>query len=120
MIFLQALSKMRRADLEFNIEGLTLRPFRTGDNIRFGNVEVEPVHVDHSIPRAYGFVVHTSNGAIIYTGDFRHHGAKREMTDDFVHIASEADPKVVVTEATNMTGAYVSSSACRKLKLKTG
>ena len=110
-VILQALSKMRRADLEFNIAGLNFRPFRTGDKIHFGNVEVEPVHVDHSVPGSYGFVVQTSNGAIVYTGDFRHHGAKREMTDDFVEKATEADPKAVFTEATNMTGANVSWEA---------
>ena len=117
LTIMRAQSEMRRADLEFNIEGLNFRTFRTGKKIRVGNLEVEPVHVDHSVPGAYGFVIHTSNGAIAYTGDFRHHGAKSEMTDDFVEKAREAEPVAVVTEATNMTGATVSSEAEVESKL---
>jgi ribonuclease J len=51
---LQALSVMRRADLEFDVEDLAFKPFRTGDRITIGCLEVEPVHVDHSVPGAYG------------------------------------------------------------------
>jgi len=110
-IILQALSEMRRADLEFDIEGVVFKPFRTGDKITVGNLEIEPVHVDHSVPGAYGFVIQTSNWAVVYTGDFRAHGAKPKMTYDFVEKAKEAEPVAVVTEATNMTGASVSSEA---------
>jgi ribonuclease J len=110
-IILRALGEMRRADLEFNVEGIEFKAFRTGDKKRIGSVEVEPVHVDHSVPGAYGFVVHTSNGAVVYTGDFRVHGAKPEMTRDFVEKARVAEPVAVVTEATNLTGASVSSEA---------
>jgi len=108
-IVLQALSEMRRADFEFNVENVTFKPFRTGDKIAIDDLEIEPVHVDHSVPGAYGFIIHTTNGAVVYTGDFRAHGAKPEMTSDFVDKAKEAEPVVVVTEATNMTGASVSS-----------
>jgi len=108
-IILQALSEMRRADLEFNVEGINFKHFRTGDKIVIDDLEIEPVHVDHSVPGAYGFVIHTVNGAVVYTGDFRAHGAKPEMTYDFVEKAKEAKPVAVVTEATNMTGASVSS-----------
>ena len=106
---LQTLSSMRRADLEFDIEGTNFVGFRTGKKIVVGGLEIEPVHVDHSVPGAYGFVIHTSSGAVVYTGDFRCHGAKGDMTRDFVAKASEAEPVAVVTEATNMTGASVSS-----------
>lgn len=106
---LQAQSKIRRADLEFNIEGLDFKTFRTGKKIRVDNLEVEPVHVDHSVPGAYGFVIHTTQGSLAYTGDFRHHGAKSEMTDDFVEKVCETDVAAIITEATNMTGASVSS-----------
>ena len=108
-IVLQALSEMRRADFEFNVEGLTFKPFRTGDHIAIDHLEIEPIHVDHSVPGAYGFIIYTTNGAVVYTGDFRAHGAKPEMTSDFVKKAKDAEPVVVITEATNMTGASVSS-----------
>ncbi len=108
-IILQALSEMRRVDLEFDVAGITFKPFRTGKKIVASNLEVEPVHVDHSIPGAYGFIIHTSSGSVVYAGDFRAHGAKPEMTRDFVKKAKEAEPVVVITEATNMTGASVSS-----------
>jgi ribonuclease J len=107
-IILQSLSEMRRADLEFDIKDIAFNVFRTGDKKKIGSLEIEPIHVDHSVPGAYGFVIHTSNGAVVYTGDFRVHGTKREMTLDFAAKAKEAKPVALVTEATNMTGASVS------------
>lgn len=108
-IILQALSEIRTANLEFDVEGISFRSFRTGDAIVVDDVEVKPIHVDHSIPGAYGFVVHTSEGSVVYTGDFRAHGTKPEMTLDFVEKAREVEPVAVITEATNMVGASVSS-----------
>ena len=108
---LQALSDVRRANLEFSVSDIEFKTFRTGKKITVDGLEIEPVHVDHSVPGAYGFVIHTSNGAVVYTGDFRDHGAKPEMTRDFVEGAKKADPTAIVTEATNMTGATVSSEA---------
>jgi len=110
-IILQALSEMRRADFEFNVENISFKPFRTGDKIAIGELEIEPIHVDHSVPGAYCFIIHTTNGAVVYTGDFRAHGAKPEMTSDFVEQAKKAEPVAVVTEATNMTGASVASES---------
>jgi len=43
------------------------RTFRTGKKITVDNIEVEPVHVDHSIPAAYGFIVRTGESTIVYT-----------------------------------------------------
>ena len=108
---LHALGEMRRADLEFNVEDIAFKSFRTGEKLRIGSLEIQPVHVDHSVPGAYGFIIHTSSGAVVYTGDFRVHGAKPQMTRDFVKKAKEADPVAIVTEATNMTGASISSEA---------
>jgi ribonuclease J len=108
---LQALSDVRRANLEFSVSDIEFKAFRTGKKITVDNLEIEPFHVDHSVPGAYGFLIHTSNGTVVYTGDFRDHGAKPEMTRDFVENARKAEPAAIVTEATNMTGATVSSEA---------
>jgi len=116
-MIMEASSELRKADFESNIEGLSFESFRTGKKIHIGTLEIEPVHVDHSIPGAYGFLIHTSNGAVVYTGDFRRHGAKCEMTEDFVEKACQVEPVAVVTEATNMTGASVSSEAEVESKL---
>ena len=60
------------------------KTFRTNDKIRIDSLEIEPIHVDHSVPGAYGFVIHTSEGPIVYTGDFRMHGLHSERTKDFI------------------------------------
>jgi len=106
---MHALGETRRTDIEFCVKDIPFRPFRTGEKLRIGSLEIEPVHVDHSVPGAYGFVIGTSYGTVVYTGDFRTHGSKPKMTRDFVDKAREAEPVAVITEATNMTGASISS-----------
>jgi ribonuclease J len=78
------------------------RTFRTGDKIEVGNMVVEPVHVDHSIPAAYGFLVHTSEGTVVYTGDLRSHGPRKDMTEEFTERACECEPVAMICEGTRM------------------
>ena len=102
LAILQALSEMRQKGFENDLEGIDFRTFRTGDKIRFGEMEVEPVHVDHSVPGSYGFIVHTSRGTIVYSGDFRAHGPKSNMTQDFVDKAKNDHPELFLCEGTNL------------------
>ncbi|UCE43526.1 MAG: MBL fold metallo-hydrolase, partial [Candidatus Bathyarchaeota archaeon] len=81
------------------------RTFRTGDKIEVGDVTVEPVHVDHSIPAAYGFLIHTSKGTIVYTGDLRAHGPRKDMTEEFRENARESEPVAMICEGTRMAEA---------------
>jgi ribonuclease J len=61
-----------------------------------------PIHVDHSIPGAYGFIIHTSEGTIIYTGDLRLHGPVGRMTEEFVAKAVEEHPIALICEGTRV------------------
>jgi len=76
--------------------------FRTGRKIRIDHLVVEPIHVDHSIPASYGFIIHTSKGAIVYTGDLRAHGPRKEMTEEFAEKARESEPRAMMCEGTRM------------------
>jgi len=115
-LILQALEERSNRDMEDEILNFKRRPFqrndqpvhrnirtfRTGDKLKIGSLEVEPVHVDHSIPGAYGLIVHTSDGAVVYTGDIRLHGSKPEMTRDFVEKAKEVKPIALIIEGTRI------------------
>jgi len=98
-IFMDAMEKTS------NFANYGLHPyklFRTGDKIAIGNLEIEPVHVDHSIPAAYGFIIHTSSGTMVYTGDLRQHGPRSDMTEDFITRAVSAEPEAIITEGTRL------------------
>lgn len=91
-----SLGKVKFGEHEF-------REFRTGTRIKIGSVEVVPVHVDHSTPGAYGFVIHTSEGAVAYTGDMRLHGPRGDMTEEFIAQAAREKPIAMICEGTRVS-----------------
>ena len=76
--------------------------FRTGHKVKVDSVTVEPVHVDHSIPAAYGYIIHTSEGRVVYTGDLRRHGPRKDLTEDFLGKAEKTEPIALICEGTRM------------------
>jgi len=76
--------------------------FRTGKKVKVDALEIEPIHVDHSIPGAYGLIVHTSKGSVVYSGDYRLHGPMSQMTNEFAERAAKVDPAVMVSEGTRV------------------
>jgi ribonuclease J len=102
LAILRTLSEMRPKGFENDLEGLQFKTFRTGDRIGFGEIELEPIHVDHSVPGSYGFLIYTSGGTIAYSGDFRAHGTKANLTTDFVAAAKKSKPDMFLCEGTNL------------------
>jgi len=83
-------------------EHANLNFFKSGDKIKVKHLEIEPIHVEHSVPGAYGFIVKTSAGPLIYTGDLRLHGPKSNMTQEFVKKAAACKPYAMLIEGTRI------------------
>jgi ribonuclease J len=68
--------------------------------VKVGGLEVVPFPVDHSVPFAYGYLIRTSEGTLVYTGDFRHHGPRAEATRQFLDAAAKETPIGLIIEGT--------------------
>lgn len=82
---------------------LNFETFRTGDEKQICDLRFKPIHVDHSVPAAYGFIIYADGKTIAYTGDLRMHGFKSELTKDFI-TALEGEEKIdaMICEGTNV------------------
>lgn len=48
-----------------------LNVVNAGDSIKLGCMDIKFIHVNHSIPDAVAFAIHTPAGTIMHTGDFK-------------------------------------------------
>lgn len=55
---------------ENNIEHANLHVIEPHKNLTFGNINVFPISVTHSVPGSLCYVIDTDDGAIVYTGNF--------------------------------------------------
>ena len=80
-----------------------INTFRTGKKFKIDSLEINPLHVDHSVPGAYGFIIYTSEGPVVYTADLRRHGTRGDMTEEFISEAKAAKPIALLAEGTRIT-----------------
>ncbi|KYK29552.1 MAG: hypothetical protein AYK23_05045 [Candidatus Proteinoplasmatales archaeon SG8-5] len=67
-----------------------------------GSASVQIFPVDHSIIGASGFIAHAGGRSIGYTGDFRNHGSRPELTRAFVENMASSDLDILFIEGTNI------------------
>ncbi len=92
----------KRRDARDGFESRDIRVFKFGRKFIIKDLEIIPCRVDHSLPGATGYIIHTSNGSIIYTGDLRFHGRNNKWSYDFVEKAADTDPIVMISEGTRI------------------
>ncbi len=80
----------------------TFHPFKNHQTIKIGCLDIEPIHVDHSVPGAHALLIHTTEGTVAYTGDLRTHGLHASLTTDFTQTATQAKPIALITEGTRI------------------
>jgi len=69
---------------------------------RIGDMEIEALPVSHSLEGATAYIIHTGKGPVIYTGDFRFHGYKGDLTRKFVKHAADVEPVALMIEGTRI------------------
>jgi ribonuclease J len=72
------------------------------EKYKVGDIEVQAIPVDHSLPGACAFIIYTDKGNIVYTGDFRFHGRRKELSKKFVEISKNALPEIMICEGTRI------------------
>jgi ribonuclease J len=83
--------------------------FEFGRAFKIKHLTIEPFKVDHSLAGATGYIIHTSSGRIVYTGDFRFHGRRQKETHAFMEACSATEPDLLICEGTR-----VNESSCKK------
>jgi ribonuclease J len=87
-------------------DGYETRPLNVceyGKKFKVGDLEVVAYEVDHSLPGATAYLVHASEGTILYTGDYRFHGYLGDKTREMIEKVSSEDISAVITEGTRIT-----------------
>lgn len=64
-----ALIQKKLADRNINYKNIII--YREDTKVKFKDMEVEFFRTTHSIPDSHGICIHTSNGTIVSTGDFK-------------------------------------------------
>jgi len=85
--------------------------------VKVGDLEVEMVPVDHSLPGSAAYIVYTDQGTLVYTGDIRFHGSKREHSRKFVQKAKAAKPSWLLCEGTRIDKTEKDSEDAVKQKI---
>jgi ribonuclease J len=62
--------KKRQEDFK-NVRPLNIHNVSNQDRLRLGAFDVEFFHVNHNIPDSVGVVIHTPEGTIVHTGDWK-------------------------------------------------
>ena len=67
----QAIGLIRKKLDEKNIQYKNLFVYTEDTRVKFKNLEIEFFRTTHSIPDSHGICIHTPNGTIVTTGDFK-------------------------------------------------
>ena len=65
--------------------------FQNKEKMKLGSFTIEPYLVDHSAMDAYAFLIEAEGKTLFYTGDFRGHGRKKWLFEEFIKNPPEID-----------------------------
>lgn len=85
-----------KTNFETDIKNVEIIP--KDDSFKIKNLLITPIEVNHSAHGSAAYIIETSIGSIIYTGDFR----LGDSTRNFIEVAKKVKPKILICEGTNV------------------
>jgi len=85
---------------ENDYSGINFKCFKNQKSFKINDIEILPIEVDHSIIGANSFLIYTDTTRILYTGDFRAHGKRKNLFSQLVEKVKEERIDILITEAT--------------------
>jgi ribonuclease J len=79
-----------------------VKALETGEKHCIDDVVITPLLVDHSLPGATSYLIRTSEGTILYTGDFRFHGYYGHLSEAMVETVCNVDIDAIIIEGTRI------------------
>lgn len=80
----------------------TFRTLASEEPVTIDSIQIKPFGVDHSVPGAMAFLIHTSDTTIAYTGDLRLHGTQGHLTERFIEEVAREDVDILLCEGTRI------------------
>src|SRR2546427_2487288 len=80
----------------------TFEPLDLAKPAEVAGLATTAYEVDHSIFGAVGYVVETTAGNVVYTGDFRLHGPRGSKSREFLEASARQDPAALLIEGTHI------------------
>jgi len=80
----------------------TFKQLESEKTTKTGSIEIKPFSVDHSVPGAMAFLIHTSEKTLVYTGDLRLRGVCGHLTKKFLDALAKEDVDLMLCEGTNI------------------
>ena len=93
------------------VEEKEITSIEPAGKVLLNNCEFTPLMVDHSAIGSAAYLVQTEDIKLVYTGDFRRHGSRGELTDEFIERAAKFEPDVLVIEGTNIARGSLNTEA---------
>jgi len=101
-----AIIKKRQEDYK-NTKPLNIHNIKIDDKLRLGTFELEFFHVNHNIPDSMGVIIHTPEGAIVHTGDWKFdYQPTGEQPADLQKIARIGSERVLAMMSDSTNASY--------------
>ena len=94
-----------------------LVPIEARQHLEFGSLTVEPLHLTHSFPDAFGFAISSPVGRIIWTGDFKFDQTPIDRKPSDVARLSEYGEEGVLALFSDSTNSEVSGLAASEFTM---